>query len=72
MIFIERDTPLSRGEIEEKLKILRAAVDTMDEEKIYQALRQVVPTFLPPNQVNARAEEAMEMQSVKEYKSIAG
>ncbi len=45
MIFIERDTPLSREEIEEKLAVLRAAVETESDEACRNALMEVVPTF---------------------------
>ncbi len=54
MIFIERDTPLSIDEMSEKLDILRAALDTGDDEKVKQALISVVPTYCNPDEVNSR------------------
>ena len=54
MIFIERDTPLSLEAINEKLEILRAALDTGDDEKVKQALISVVPTYRTPDEVNTR------------------
>jgi len=52
MIFIERDKPLTQGEIDAKLKILRDAVETDDDQAVKMALRKVVPTFCLPEEVN--------------------
>ena len=52
LIFIEKDTPISREEIEHKMKILTDACDTGDDEKARQALKDVVPTFKTPEEVN--------------------
>lgn len=52
LIFIEKDTPISRKEIEHKMEILSAACDTGDNEKARQALKAVVPTFKTPEEVN--------------------
>ena len=52
LIFIEKDTPISREEIERKMKILTDACDTGDDEKARQALKDVVPTFKTPEEVN--------------------
>ncbi len=54
MIFIERDAPLSLEQINEKLGILRAAVDTGDDEAVKNALISVVPTYHTPDEVNSR------------------
>ncbi len=61
MIFIERDNPLDGGEINEKLEILRQALDTGDDETVRQALQKAVPTFHTPEEVNAKAQKAKEM-----------
>ena len=53
MIFIERDAALSREEIEEKLALLKSAVDAGDDEAARAALKEVVPTFRSPEEVNA-------------------
>ena len=54
LIFIERDKPLSREEINEKLDILRQACETGSDEQVKAALKQVVPTFRDPEEVNDR------------------
>ncbi len=63
MIFIERDKPLSREAIAEKLEILSRALETEDDEEIRVALKQVVPTYHSPQTVNAQALEAEEMKN---------
>lgn len=62
MIFIERDKPLSMAEIDEKLKILEEAVRGNDDEAAKIALKKAVPTFHSPENVNAKAIHAAEMQ----------
>ena len=52
LIFIERDRPLSWAEIEKKLSILGNACDTGDDDLAREALRQVVPTFYRPEEIN--------------------
>ena len=70
MIFVEKDTPLSRDAVEKKLDILRNAVKDSENEiaspKIKNALYRVVPTFCDPNKVNKTAEDAEEMKEVNE------
>lgn len=63
MIFIERDTALSKEELNKKMKILKTACDTGDDNTAKEALRKVVPTFRTPEEVN---EEAAEQESDKE------
>ena len=53
LIFIEKDAPLSREEIERKMEILIDACATGDDEKARQALKDVVPTFKTPEEVNS-------------------
>ena len=55
MIFIERDTALSREEIERKLALLQEAVDSSDDERTRAALKEAVPTFKSPEEVNKKA-----------------
>lgn len=66
MIFIERDTPLTREEVDEKLEMLRVAVaegeGTIGAESITNAMKKAVPTFHSPDEVNAIADEAEEMR----------
>ena len=45
LIFIERDTPCSAEEINEKLKLLITACQTEDDEAAKNALKKVVPTY---------------------------
>lgn len=52
MIFIERDTPLSKSEIDNKILMLKEACDTGDNIIAREALRSVVPTFKKPEEVN--------------------
>ena len=44
LIFIERDTPVTMEELEEKLSLLRRAI-TKDDESVRAAMKQVVPTY---------------------------
>ncbi len=69
LIFIEKDKPLTREEVEEKLRILREVVEA-EEGKIASAtitetMKKVIPTFHSPEEVNKTAEESDEMKEVK-------
>lgn len=64
MIFVERDEPLTREEIEQKLTALRRALETNDDRKVRAALKRVVPTFHSPEEVNNAAEQSEEMKMV--------
>ncbi len=61
LIFIERETPPTMAQIDEKLKLLRDACATEDDETVRAALRKTVPTYKTPEEVNATAETAVEM-----------
>lgn len=52
LIFIEKDTPLSKEEIDEKLEVLRNAIESEDDNAAREALRSVVPTFRRPEEIN--------------------
>jgi len=56
LIFIERDPPLSRHEISAKLKLLQQTMETakydISPESVKRVLKQIVPTFLEPEEVN--------------------
>lgn len=54
-IFIERDKPLSSSEIQEKLRVLREACSSGNNDTAREALRSVVPTFRRPEEVNSKA-----------------
>ena len=64
LIFVEKDRPLSMEEIGKKLDVLREALKTESNTKVREALKQVVPTYHAPEEVNAEAEEAEEMKKV--------
>lgn len=59
LIFIERDKPYTRQEVEDKLEILRNALDISTNEAVKEAIRSVVPTYYDPKDVNSH------IQSVK-------
>ena len=63
MIFIERDKALSREEVEAKLDILRSAVEDGSAAAVKSAVRQTVPTYHDPSEVNKDAEKSEEMQA---------
>ena len=62
MIFVERDAPLSRDEIDQKLNILREALKTQSNHVVREALMRVVPTYHAPEEVNRKAIDAEEMK----------
>ena len=65
---MERDEPMSRESVEEKLEILRKAVEDgeneLASEKIRDAIIATVPTFRDPSVINRTAEQSEEMKSV--------
>jgi len=69
-IFIERDTPLSREQVRDKLLILRDAVTATKGEiaspLIKEAMKRVVPTFHDPEEVNKHAEKSQEMKMTED------
>lgn len=52
LIFIEKDTPLPKEEINEKLQVLKKAIENEDDNDAREALRSVVPTFRRPEEIN--------------------
>ena len=62
MIFVERDEPLNREKILEKLEMLRRAADSEDDEAVRRALKKAVPTYKSASRVNSMAEESEEMK----------
>ena len=67
LIYIETEQPPTREEVDGELDILRQAVeasaDEVESPLIREALKQVVPTFKEPDEVNRDAENAAEMQN---------
>ena len=56
LIFIERDTPCSREELEGKLKLLKTVCESGSDDDARAAMKRVVPTYRSPEEVNAEAE----------------
>ena len=71
MIFVERDKPLTMDIIDKKLEVLSAAVETDDDDAVRAALHDVVPTFRTPEEINAEASKAEEMNTVEEDTAVA-
>ncbi len=57
MIFIEKDAPYSRQEVDNKLEVLMQAVDrsrnTLSPDNVKAAIKQTVPTFVEPSDINS-------------------
>ena len=62
LIFVERDAPLPKEEISRRLEILEEACASGDDDTVRRALKEVVPTFRSPEEVNDEADEAAEMK----------
>ena len=66
LIFIEHDKPYTRAEIDAKLEVLKSAVLEAECEigalSITAAMKDVVPTFHSPEEVNKEAEKSEEMK----------
>ncbi len=69
-IFIEMDAPLTREEVEDKIKLLREAVESSKQEiasgVIKSAMKKAVPTFVDPKTVNKNAEKSSEMKMTED------
>ena len=63
-IFVERDEPLPAAMLDGLLSDLREAYESGDEARAKAALKNAVPTFRSPDEINAEAERAEEMLSV--------
>ena len=70
LIFVEREAPLSREEIEEKLELLAEACKTGNDELVRAALHKAVPTFKTMDEVNRNAEKSREMHDVREVATV--
>ncbi len=65
-IFIERDKPVLMTELNEKLAILKSALEKEDDYIVKAALMETVPTFHSPEVVNTSAADSKEMKIVFE------
>ncbi len=67
MIFIEKDAPLSREQLEEKLDALRIALEQAasfsESAYIKDVIKATVPTFCEPEELNSVAEQSEEMRA---------
>ena len=72
LIFIEKDTPLTRECVEDKLNLLRTVIEHTESrsgsKEIVEAMMRVVPTYRTPEEINRRASEAEEMKLVSNSK----
>ncbi|MGM9614969.1 MAG: polysaccharide biosynthesis protein [Oscillospiraceae bacterium] len=59
LIFIERDKPISNDDLTSRLNLLQNAVETGDDDAVKAALKQVIPTYKDPAEVNKTAENTM-------------
>ena len=64
LIFIERDEPVSKQELDWKLEMLQIALAGENSDVVRAALMEAVPTFHNPEIVNIAAAQAEEMQMV--------
>ena len=62
LIFIEQEKRLNRSEIDGKLALLRQAAESGDDDAAREALKQAVPTFHDPAEINEHAVQAEEMR----------
>ncbi|MBO7310814.1 MAG: polysaccharide biosynthesis protein, partial [Clostridia bacterium] len=62
LIFVEKDEPWPMEQTNEKLEVLRAALDTGDDDKVRSALHYAVPTYKTPEEINAEASQSKEMK----------
>ncbi|MBQ0110574.1 MAG: polysaccharide biosynthesis protein [Oscillospiraceae bacterium] len=71
LIFIEKDKPFTREEVEQKLSELKSAVklaDGGDCSCIKAAVKNAVPTYKDPEEVNCDAENSDEMKKARKTK----
>lgn len=69
MIFVETDAPCTREEVDQKIALLVKTVEEtaheLASERIVEAMKQVVPTFIDPSVVNQNAEQSDEMKEAE-------
>ena len=61
---VEHQPLVTPAELEEKLEVLRAALETENADKLRAALHRVVPTFREPDEVNASQGETVQAPPV--------
>ena len=70
LIFIEKDIPIEREILSNRLQVLESACETGDDEFVKEVLRRCVPTYVNPDEINANAGAANEMKSVKILENV--
>lgn len=70
LIFVEKDIPLAKEEVDRRLALLEQAVATENDDVVRRTLKQVVPTYRSPEEVNAKAEEAEEMKNQRVFATV--
>ena len=58
IIFIERDTPLPRQQVEDMVEMLTRTLASEDQEAVRRVIREAVPTYHDPGEVNKEADLA--------------
>jgi len=56
LIFVEREEPISKAEVDKKLEMLKKACETDDDNLVRETLMQVVPTYKTPEEINSSTE----------------
>jgi FlaA1/EpsC-like NDP-sugar epimerase len=62
LIFVEQEAPVDAASLQEKLDILRQALESSDDERMRDALKKAVLTFRAPEEINADAKNSEEMK----------
>ncbi len=66
LIFIERDTPIEKADLQKRLELLKQACESGDDDAVRSALHKAVPTFKTPEMVNSMADKSEEMKMQKQ------
>ena len=70
LIFIEKDIPLDREELYARLELLKSACTSGEDSHVREVLKQVVPTYRTPEEVNISAENSEEMRNCREIAAV--
>ena len=62
LIFVEKNTPNTRQEVEDKLSVLSKAVELSTYKAVKEAIISTVPTFHEPEELNNQAEDVINKQ----------
>lgn len=70
-IFIEHASTVSRVHVDRSLNRLWDALESLaEDEELRQLMREAVPTFVEPEQINRFAEESDEVRSIQEAEAL--